>query len=383
MKRMLFVDDEASILDGLRRLLRPRRAVWDMTFVVSGAEAIRLLEIQPFDVVVTDMRMPGFDGAAVLGAARTLHPGSVRLILSGNAVTDAALCATGVAHQFLAKPCDPATLEQVLTRILALRNILADPALRALVGDVGTLPSVPSTYLSLVEKLSDPEGTIQDVARIVERDTAVAAKILQLANSSYFGMSRRVTSLEQAVSHLGATTVRAVTLSNETVRLFRSTVGSPFDVDAFQSHSLRVGGLARRLLKRSSEGEDAFMAGILHDIGALVLATTPPPDDAWFPDPHHVGLGHAEVGGYLLGIWGLPHTIVEAVTLHHGPGRAGTTGVEALAAVHVADSLDHEHHGGVAQALDHGFLAAAGYADRLEDWRRIAEAFANTHPGEG
>ncbi len=388
MKRVLFVDDDSSILDGLRRLFRQKRDVWEMTFALGGAEALRHIETETFDVVVSDMRMPGVDGGAVLEAVRRTHPATVRLILSGNSSGDAALCAMGTAHQFLAKPCDPAVLEQVLARICGLRDILADPALRTLVGGVSSLPSPPSTYWALVQVLSDPEASIRCVAEIVERDTAIAAKVLQLVNSSFFGRPRRVTSLEDAISYLGMSLVRGLALSHEALRLFQPCTACRFDVEAFQSHSLRVAGLAKRFTPGSPEHENAFVAGILHDVGKLVLATRIPArlasaievSEASGRPLHEVewsthGVSHAEVGGYLLGIWGLPHVIVEAVTLHHRPHVAESGGVGVLAAVHAADAFDRARRNETAGDPDLGFLATAGYGERVDAWRLVAERF--------
>ncbi len=388
MRRVLFVDDDQSILDALRRLFRARRAEWDMTFALGGLEALRKVEAEAFDIVISDMRMPDADGARVLDAVRRMQPGCVRLVLSGNSTSDAALCAVGTAHQFIAKPCEPAALDRLLTRIWSLRETLGDPLLRDLVGGVSSLPSPPSTYWALVQALSDPETSIRTVAEIVERDPSIAAKVLQLVNSSFFGRARHVSSLEDAVSYLGMNLVRAVAISNEALRLFRPCDGCRFDVDAFQAHSVRVAGLAKRLVSRSPQEDDAFMTGILHDIGKLVLATRAPAHlaammaaaDASGLPLHEVerrerDVTHAEVGGYLLGIWGLPHVIVEGVTRHHRPAMAGTEDVAVIAAVHAADVFDHEQLGEPAGGLDLEFLSGAGYTGRLDEWRATAEEF--------
>jgi HD-like signal output (HDOD) protein len=388
MRRVLFVDDDQSILDALRRLFRARRAEWDMTFAIGGLEALKRIEAESFDIVVSDMRMPDVDGLRVLDAVRQAQPGCVRLVLSGHSTSDAALCTVGTAHQFIAKPCEPAELDQLLNRIWSLRATLSDPALRDLVGSVSSLPSPLSTHLALVQALSDPEASIRTVAAIVERDPAIAAKVLQLVNSSFFGRARRVSSLEDAVSYLGMNLVRAVAISHEALRLFQPYDGCRFDAEAFRAHSLRVAGLAKRLMTRSPQEDDAFMTGILHDIGKLVLATRAPSHLAAMMDAadtsgrplHEVeraerNLTHAEVGGYLLGIWGLPHGIVEGVTRHHRPGMAGEDEVAVVAAVHAADVFDHEQRGEPSGGLDLEFLREAGYTDRLDAWRATAEEF--------
>jgi HD-like signal output (HDOD) protein len=388
MRRVLFVDDDQSILDALRRLFRARRSEWSMNFALGGLEALRLVETETFDIVISDMRMPDVDGSRVLDAVRRSQPGCVRLVLSGHSTSDAALSAVGSAHQFIAKPCEPAVLDRLLTRIWSLRETLSDPALRELVGGVSSLPSPPSTYLALVQALSDPEASIRTVADIVGRDPAITAKVLQLVNSSFFGRARQVTRLEDAVSYLGMNLVRAVAISNEALRLFQPRDGCRFDAEAFQAHSLRVAGLAKRLMARSPQEDDAFMTGILHDIGQLVLATRAPTHLTTMMDaaeaagrPLHeierdeCGVTHAEVGGYLLGIWGLPHVIVEGVTRHHQPAMAGIEDVAIIAAVHAADVFDHEHAGQPTGGLDLKFLEEAGCTGRIESWRATADEF--------
>jgi DNA-binding NtrC family response regulator len=108
--RVLFVDDEPNMLSALRRLLSPQRNRWDMTFVGNGASALDVLERESFNVVVSDMRMPGMDGAALLREVQRLYPAVYRVVLSGYAEPEATSRVMQVAQQFLAKPCDPSDL---------------------------------------------------------------------------------------------------------------------------------------------------------------------------------------------------------------------------------------------------------------------------------
>ena len=98
MKRILFVDDEQRILDGLRRLLRDKRAEWEMVFVDGGSKALEQLRASPFDIVITDMRMPGMDGATLLTHVKEEFPDVVRLVLSGCSDPEdgGRLCADGI-----------------------------------------------------------------------------------------------------------------------------------------------------------------------------------------------------------------------------------------------------------------------------------------------
>src|SRR5688572_86255 len=106
MNRILFVDDESRVLDGLARMLRGRRNVWNMSFAVGGAAALKRLDTETFDVVVSDLRMPDIDGLAVLTYARDKQPGAVRIALSGQTDLRMLTQTVSIVHQLLAKPCD-------------------------------------------------------------------------------------------------------------------------------------------------------------------------------------------------------------------------------------------------------------------------------------
>jgi len=414
--RVLFVDDEARVLDGLRRMLYEHRDAWAMAFALGGEAALRALEeaacatparaAAPFDVVVTDLRMPGMDGAALLGAVHARWPQVVRIVLSGQTDPATMLRTVRVAHQCLAKPCEAAALRAAVTRTCRLRGLLTNDALRTVVGGVDALPSPPALFTALEEALARPETDVAGLARIVERDGAVTAKLLQLAGSSFFGLPHRVTSVAQAVSYLGVAVVRALVLSHELTSLARGGLPAGFSLARYQAHAMAAARLARHITRRTPHVDDAFVAAMVHDVGELLLATRAPDlfartrahARACGVPPHAAeaalwgGVTHAEVGAYLLGLWGLPDAVVEAVAHHHAPSRADTHDLGPVAAVHVADALAHEveahetahdavagdgPHGG--PALDLAYLAAIGVdAARLAGWR--AEAVELTCP---
>ena len=248
MKRVLFVDDEPQMLSGLQRLLRPQRHEWDMKFAEGGEQALVALEETPYDVIVTDMRMPGMDGVTLLEQVKDQWPQMVRIILSGYTELEATLRTLPVAHQFLSKPCDPGRLKDVVERACALQSLLSREALRATIAQMGDLPSQPGVYLKLAEALGDPATSMADVARLIEQDIAMSAKCLQLVNSAFFGLGR-VTSVQQAVSYLGTDMVKALVFTVEVFHAFQPAPGAGgFDLDALQSHSLLVARLATKIL---------------------------------------------------------------------------------------------------------------------------------------
>ncbi|MBP7777206.1 MAG: HDOD domain-containing protein [Acidobacteria bacterium] len=390
-RRILFVDDEAPVLESLRNLLRKYRTVWDLVFALSGAEALELLEANPCDVVVADMRMPGMDGAALLAEVKARHPATVRLVLSGHADRDAIVRALPVAHQYLSKPCDADVLRAVIERTCALQTRLNNPTIGAVVGRLDQVPSAPQVYWDLTALLERDDVALAQVARLVEQDPAMVAKLLQLVNSAYFGLARRVTSAEQAVTYLGVQLVRSLALS---IQVFDSKpiTTSGFSVDRLQRTSLWTGRVARRIASAAGVGDDAFTAGLLRDLGQLVLARAMPDQFVKVAaelaggqrpiaevESEGFGATHADVGAYLIGVWGLPVSIIEAVAYHHEPRQASPESLSLVRAIHIADALvEWASRGGTdaeaTGALDVEFLERTGGMADLAKWCEFAQA---------
>ncbi|HMJ51709.1 MAG TPA: response regulator [Polyangiaceae bacterium] len=398
MRRLLFVDDEKLVLDGLRNMLRPKQRHWEMTFVAGGPEAIEELGRREFDVVVSDMRMPRVDGAAVLKHVQATQPNAVRIVLTGHTETELALRTIPVAHQFLSKPCDAATLEGTIDRACSLQSILTDPALRSAVGAIGRLPSVPALYMKINESLEKPTTSLKDVALLIEQDMAVSAKILQVVNSGFFGLPKRVTNVHAAVTFIGINMLRRILLSVQAFSAFERPTVPGFSLEELQKHSHLTAVVASRMFKAKRESEDAFTGGILHDIGKLILATRPSGGEprpgvrspasittSGPPDAAEVnGVTHAEVGAYLLGIWGLPYAVVEAVAYHHNPLAVRHKTFDVVDAVYVANILTQESPArdpSSPDSLDHAHLAHLGVEGMLPEWRQLVQSLRVAEPG--
>ena len=397
MKRILFVDDERKVLDGLQRALRGQRREWEMTFVDSGQTALDAMASAPFDVIVSDMRMPGLDGATLLARVQDKYPRTVRIVLSGHSELEAALRAMRVAHQFLSKPCDSEVLLGVVRRACDLQVLLNNPSLQETVGRIDTLPAIPRVYNQLTAALVDPEVSLDDVAAIVEQDMGITAKILQLGNSCFFGAAKKVSGIRQATMVLGTSMIRDLALSIEVFRTFEN--GQPpaaFSIESEQSHATLSARIARHLLPDTAMSEQAFLAAMLHDIGKLILATSLPDTlehlaevqagsdrPFWTVEEEVTGTSHAELGAYLLGLWGMPYPIVEAVANHHRPTRVEHESFGVLSAVHVANGLAHEVTESVVRRepttparIDLDYLQSLGVIDELPGWREMAAAEA-------
>jgi putative nucleotidyltransferase with HDIG domain len=328
-RHVLFVDDEPDLLDGLSRLLRATRNERRVSFVSTADAALELLASEPVDVVVTDMMMPGMDGAALLHEIRDRWPQTVRIVLSGYSSESASMRSSAVAHQYLSKPCDAPTLNAALRTACGLSDRLSRPELRRMLGGLEALPSVPQVFLAINAALAEPDACAASVAAVIEEDAGSSAKMLQLVNSAFFGLARRVTTVREAVTFLGLTPVRSIVLAAELEGSFASTPDLAAAVEVINRHSMAVATLARDLAP-PQQMLDAFAAGMLHDVGRLALAASAPElfravrdrqAETGAPtvvvEQEVLDANHADLGAYLLQLWGLPLTLINPVARHH------------------------------------------------------------------
>lgn len=390
MKRILFVDDESRILDGLRRSLHEDRKRWEMEFAVGGEAALKACEAAPFDIVISDMRMPGMDGATLLGHIRDRYPATARIVLSGHSEIKTATRAIPVAHRFLAKPCEATEVRAAIERVCTLQELLASAELRKAVGAIGDLPSLSRVYSSLLEAVRQPDTSIGQIAAIIEQDAAMSAKVLQLANSAFFGLAHHVSSLVSAVSYLGVEIIKNLALTAEVFKVFRPDPRLPQIFEAMQERAHRSAALAGKLPLDSSVREFAVVAALLHDVGELVLAARMPEAmlkslklaeergcAQYEAEEEVLGTSHAEMGAYLLGLWGIPHLAVEAIAHHHRPTRIPHTAFDISIAVYVADQLTADKStneaGGSERSIEERFASQREVFQKLAVWDRLPE----------
>lgn len=355
MINILFVDDEPNILDGLQRMLRSMRREWQMYFANNGFEALEMLKEKEIDVIVTDMKMPGMDGAKLLYEVRNLYPHTVRIILSGYSEKEMIMKSISTAHQYLAKPCDSEILKITVSRACALRDLLLDENLRRLVSKMRTVPSLPTLYGDLMAELNNEEPSMRNIADIVKKDIGMTVKVLQIVNSAFFGLRRNITNAHEALDFLGLETISSLTLGIGVFSQFENQKINSNLLTQLWEHSIKVGRLAQAIAKseNSKTAHDAFTAGILHDIGEVVLAVNLPEQfqqaqllvvNDGIPRSKAEKLvfdaAHPEVGAYLLGLWGLPNQVVEAIAFHHTPSGIEPYMFSPLTAVHVANAFE-------------------------------------------
>jgi HD-like signal output (HDOD) protein len=395
-KRALFVDDEHSVLSVLQAFMQRLSDEWESACVESGEQALALIAQKPFDVVISDMRMPGMNGTELLNEVMKRSPRTVRIVLSGHADEQVVQESVGVAHQWVAKPFDLKMLRAILSRIAAFQGRLENPEIKELIGRIRQLPSTPRLYFQIIEALQSSTASTQTIAEIVARDPALTAKILHLVNSAFFGVARSISDAGEAVQLLGVSRIRSLALIHHVFSAFEHRTFEQLSVDQVWQHSLQTAAWARQFVLWEGGGrvleEKAFTGGLLHEIGQLILAANLPAAyreirrlarDRKIPiydaEKQILRATHADVGAYLLSIWGLPIPLVETVAYHHEPALAPERTFSALAAVHVASTWSYEKLASArdipGSPLDLEYLNEIGVASRLDLWRqRLAAA---------
>jgi len=388
--KILFVDDEPKVLEGMQRMLRSMRQEWDTAFALSGSEALEILSREPFDVVVSDMRMPGMDGSQLLTEVKRRYPDIVRIVLSGQSDKEMVLKSVQPAHQYLTKPCDAEVLKSTIRQSCALRNQFADNALRRMVAQMESLPSLPDLYFQIMNELQSEYASMHKVGEIISKDIGMTAKVLQLVNSAFFGHIRHVSSPAQAAELLGLETIKTLVLSVRIFSQFDRFNLPNFSVQRLWDHSMATGVFSRTIAikeKQSQEAIDnAFMAGVLHDAGRLILAANFARQyrqamevgqqrriPLWQAENQVFEVNHAKVGAYLFSLWGLPYPIVEAIAFHHEPGAGPQKEFGPLIAVHVANFLEHnrrqESADQIEAQVDRTYLEEIKMADKIGIWQ--------------
>ncbi|MCW5958932.1 MAG: HDOD domain-containing protein [Pyrinomonadaceae bacterium] len=390
MIKIMFVDDDPNILNGIRRMLRTMREEWSISLSGGGVEALEVMQQQPFDVIVSDMRMPGMDGAELLNEVRQRFPHVARIILSGYSEQKTILKSVGAAHQYLAKPCDSELLKSTVQRVYELREFLENPKLRSLLSKLHSVPSLPSIYSELLDELQNEEPSIKKISAIIKQDIGMSVKILQLVNSAFFGLRREISDINNAVEYLGLETIRSLALALCIFTKFGENQLPPGLLTKLWAHSSTIGTLSRRLalMEDKTLAQNSFTAGLLHDIGRVLLATNLPKEflecvnlsekqgmrltDA---EVEIFGASHAEVGAYLLGLWGLPESVVQAVAYHHQPSRTEDTKFSVLSAVHFAEALVEardETGSDPGSHVDNAYLDRLGMREKWSSWQTAA-----------
>ncbi|MEM9445972.1 MAG: response regulator [Verrucomicrobiota bacterium] len=385
-KKILFVDDEQFVLDGMKRSMRKMRGQWETDFANSGHAALEKISSSHYDIIVSDMRMPKMNGAQLLQEVKRRDPQTIRFMLSGYSDQDLILQSLNATHQFLNKPCNPTHLMEAMARAEDIEQFLGNKELESLLKGMNRVPSIPSLYRAVNEKLDEPSCDLQEIAELIKQDPGSTAKILSIVNSAFFGNPQKMVDPLEAIQYLGLEIVKSLLLSSQIFSQFEEVEKRGFPIDSLCNQSLKTAHLASKIAAfekaEKKTIDEAFTGGLLHDIGQLILYFN-------FPDTYNeifektkngqvslsdleeelIGSSHAEVGSFLLGLWGLPLPIIDAIRMHHSPNLSSDLKFSALTAVHVASAeMKEESLKTTEDKVDLEYLKKLGLDDHLPDW---------------
>lgn len=386
MKLILVVEDEPALADGLAQIGSELPASWEFAFAEGADAALDVIDDASIEIVVSPSRMGTTD---MLAEARRRRPEVLRLAIEDVPPAQRLHALGGDAHDRLPRRGSRETLRKGLTRGCALQEAIHGPGVVSLVEHLDALPALPSLYAEFLAATNDPNRTVEDLGAIIAQDIALTAKVLQIVNSAMFGLPQKIVDPGQAATFLGLDMLRSLVLSVKAFDAFASSKLVHTTLDSIWQHSLRVGTMARAILEveRCDRHmiEAGFLAGMMHDCGALVLAANRPDRfdaarrfaerDGREPsemEQRLFGASHAPIGGHLLARWGLPGSVVEAVAFHHAPSLLAEADFSPLCAVHVANRLARidlaSADAATIPGLDHAALRRVGRESRVERW---------------
>jgi HD-like signal output (HDOD) protein len=362
-RHVLFVDDEPKALQELEPSLRNGRNQWQMRFVQSAPEALKTLAEEPFDVVVSDMLMPEMNGAQLMTEVQARYPQMMRLAFSGDSDNETKLRMSCPAHQCLSKPLNPIMLRCTVDRTLSLRELLPNDRFGHLISRVQSLPGLPFLYAELLGELQKSEPSMTRLSEIISRDMGMTGQILHVVNSVFYSLARKITDPADATMYLGLETLKSLVLTTQLFSKFPHQPTQEFSLETLWQHCWNVGVFTKQIAAVETLSYDmtdaCFTAALLHDIGKLILVSHLPNQyqeimtrarqkqiPVWKVEQELLGATHAEVGAYLLSLWGLPHPIVEGVAFHHLPTRCQSPNALLVKIIHAANSFEHENKSG-------------------------------------
>jgi len=391
-QRILFVSEDQALCQEFQAQCPEAESAWTVQHVHTEEEATALCQQQTFAAVVADVNLNGKSGNDLLDAFMRRQPKALRIVISDPADVPSTIKCLGHAHHHVLKPCSAKTLLHTLEQAFVQEAWLPSEPLQGFIAQMRQVPSPLKSYQQIVQEMKSPTCSLEKIGSLIAQDPAVAAKVLQLANSTVFGRELNVVNPSEAIAYIGLETTKAVVLLAHTFSSFDNLRLARFSIEDLWRHSVEVGRLARRVVELEKGGEDvaeqAFAAGLLHDIGKLLFAANHPgvftkvlrlareqQCNLWEAESQVMpGVGHAELGATVLGIWGLPKTITEAVALHHSPWRQRRHTFSPVTAVHVANILDHEKHPDpnviMPSQINTSYLKEMGLAGRVEAWRK-------------
>lgn len=370
---------------------------WFVNYVDCSEELLERIEQYHYDILIIGIPADAEQTVSALGEIIRLRPDAVRIVVASNLSPTLTARVAEVAHSSLPFDCTHAQVSCAVERALKVIGLIQRPEIKRVIGGIKRLPSLPAIYEKLNQALMSGHANANDISEILEQDPAMAAKVLQLVNSAFFGLERQIYRLNEAVTILGLRLIRDLALSSHLFEALPSGYGwDSLSFEQIHQRSLLVARLAQDISRsvgadRNTQAQ-AFLAGLLSDFGMLLLANHDPEgyrkvvglsgemqQPLYVVEKMHIGVSHAEAGAYLLGLWNLPPAVIEAVLFHHFPASSASDEFQPLTAVHAADALlapvSSAYDAKISSQLALKYLERLGVEHKLNDWQALAAKY--------
>ncbi len=317
MTQIALIDADSGLLKQQAELLGKARPDWQIHTAESAADAFSLIENNDICVVVTEAQLPDMQGFEFLEQVKTYDPNIIRCTLSADLASEIILECARVHHRFLAKPIEADSLAAAIDSSLDLRTLLADEQLSTYMHDVDSLPAIPTLYDELIKELASNNSSLVKVAEIIEGDAGLTLTVLKVVNSAYCGLTQQVESVSQAISLLGASFIKNITLTSKVFSKFDGDKFTLRKLTALNTQALKVGALTNQFARYAKVSKSTVnhcqIAGMMSNVGDLV-ALTKKTDEAPSED-----MSSHLLGAYLMRVWMMPDAVTEALALQHEP----------------------------------------------------------------
>ncbi len=389
--RLLFIDHDPAVLDAYRQALASMSTLWTIDCVQSKSEAVAAATQNPPDILVAALEADEEKDLDALSQISKAAPHAHAFIAINEERTARLQATLETNWRYLPRPCPADRLLFECQRCLALDSWLENPLIKEIVASRAEFQSLPPLYLKIVSLINSPHASTDQIAEAISTDLAFSSKVLETVNSSFYAFEDKVSDIAEAVSILGLDSIKNLALAIQLFNRAGQSAERHALVNELWHHSVSVAVVARRIslyeTEDSKSAEEAYSAGLLHDIGKLVLLDAAPEafaearhlsrDDSiplWQAETQTIGCNHAELGAYLLATWDLPEALSEAAALHHQPVNRCRSGFPAVAAVYVANTIVRQRgNANHPDAIpDQDFLVGIGKTDSWEDWQEIA-----------
>jgi HD-like signal output (HDOD) protein len=392
MKRSIYVvDDQEPLLEVTVLGLRCMGSEWDVTGFADPFAALAAVKACEPDAVLSDQMMPGMEGSKLLEQVRVLSPNTIRLIMSGYVALDKLTLITS-AHQYIAKPFVPAKLRDLIHRSFVAQERILNQGLQMVVTSIRSIPSLPQAHHSLLKELEDNRNASTSIARLIGDDPGLTIKVLQLANSALFGPGYTVTNLIDAVNCLGTQMLSAIVLSQSVFRHYETLKHREVDLPKVWAHCWETGCLAQRLCRERKlphhAGEEAFLAGVLHEVGRFLLFDNFPDQFQFACDGARTAkaplttclrevlqITPSQMSAYVLELWGLPGGVINSISHLDNPEEEGSSKFSMTTALYVADHLASRKFPPDSFPLGEwntSYLESIGCADEIPVWEELS-----------